>query len=45
MTPAAKWSPEEQDRPLPDFSEVILKAIVDTALFILGYVIQKRYVF
>ena len=29
----------------PDFSEVILKAIVDTALFFFSYVIQKRYVF
>jgi len=29
----------------PGFSEVILKAIVDTALFFLGYIIQKRYVF
>ena len=29
----------------PETSEVILKAIVDTALFFLGYIIQKRYVF
>ena len=32
MTPAAKWSPEEQDRPLPDFSEVMGQENVKRAL-------------